>query len=157
MRNLLALYLLFAHVCKGLEGSFCVIRAFSGLSKLISIFNQAGMLNINNAEEDRAPILNHKAPCLHSSNLVRCTCDDVPDDESENSPLISLQNHSIGNDTYLTDIHCHEAKPIYSNAKARRKLLIASILCLLFVVAEVVGKLSFSTKAVLTYVLAKVM
>ena len=103
---------------------------------------QTKMASMNTVEEDEVPILDHRTPCLHSSNLVRCTCDDAPRDDSENSPLISSQNHnhSAGSDRYLTDIHCHEAKPIYSNARARRKLLIASIVCLLFVVAEVVGK-----------------
>ena len=98
------------------------------------------MTSVNTGEEDRLPILNHRTPCLHSSNLVLCTCDDLPPDDSEHSPLISYQNHTVGSDRYLTEIHCHEAKPIYSNARARRKLLIASIVCLLFVVAEVVGK-----------------
>ena len=103
------------------------------------------MTSVNTAEVDRIPILNHTTPCLHSSNLVRCTCDNAPYDESENSPLISYQNHSTGSDRYLTDIHCHEAKPIYSNARARRKLVIASIVCLLFVIAEVVGKIDHET------------
>lgn len=100
------------------------------------------MSSVNTVEEDEVPILNHRTPCLQSSNLALCTCDDAPPDGSENSPLISSQNHNhnAGSDRYLTDIHCHEAKPIYSNARARRKLLIASIVCLLFVAAEVVGK-----------------
>ena len=99
------------------------------------------MTSINTDEEDTFPVLNRRSPCVHSSSLVRCACDETPCfDDEEDSPLISYQNHSDGSDNYLTDIHCHEAKPIYSNAKARRKLVIASFVCLLFVVAEVVGK-----------------
>lgn len=100
------------------------------------------MSSVNTVDEDCVPILNHRTPCQHRSKFVRCTCEDPPfDDDVENSPLITYQSHS--GESYLTDIHCHEAKPIHSNAKARRKLLIASIVCLLFVIAEVVGKLVF--------------
>lgn len=103
------------------------------------------MTSINVADDERLPVFNHKPHCLNgnSNSLALCTCDEVPyDDSSEHSPLISFQNCSEGESDvgYLTDIHCHEAKPIYSNARARRKLLIASVLCLFFVIAEVVGK-----------------
>lgn len=97
------------------------------------------MTSINTDEEDTFPVLNRRSPCVHSSSLARCACDDDFDDED--SPLISCQNHSDGSDNYLTDIHCHEAKPIYSNARARRKLVVASFVCLLFVIAEAVGKI----------------
>ena len=102
---------------------------------------------MNTIDEDCVPILNHGKPCHHTSRLVRCTCDDAPTDDSENCPLVTYQSQS--GDNYLTDIHCHEAKPIYSNARARRKLLIASIVCLLFVIAEVVGKLVFIRPALI--------
>lgn len=102
------------------------------------------MTSINVHDEDeRSTILNHKQGCKKSNCLVTCTCGGEASlyDESENAPLISYQNYSEGADvSYLTDIHCHEAKPIYSNARARRKLLVASVVCLLFVVAEVIGK-----------------
>lgn len=105
------------------------------------------MTSINVVDEDeRSLLFNHKPGCLRSNTLAVCTCDDVPYaayDSSEHRPLISYQNQSEGADArYLTDIHCHEAKPIYSNARARRKLLIASVVCLFFVIAEVVGKYS---------------
>ena len=99
------------------------------------------MTSINSVEENSLAILGHRGPCVHSSSLVLCTCDDEPYDELENSPLISYQNHCAGSDKYLADIHCHEAKPIYSNAKARRKLLVACVVCLLFVIAEAIGEL----------------
>ncbi|CAH3182125.1 unnamed protein product [Porites evermanni] len=106
------------------------------------------MTSINTDEEDTFPVLNRRSPCVHSSSLVRCDCDEDFDDED--SPLISYQNHSDGSDNYLTDIHCHEAKPIYSNAKARRKLVVASFVCLLFVIAEVVGGLLAGSLAIMT-------
>lgn len=106
------------------------------------------MTSINTDEEDTFPVLNRRSPCVHSSSLVRCACDEDFDDED--SPLISYQNNSDGSDNYLTDIHCHEAKPIYSNAKARRKLVVASFVCLLFVIAEVVGGLLAGSLAIMT-------
>lgn len=114
-------------------------RASSPVACEIEVNEVPRMTSINTDEEDTFPVLNRRSPCVHSGSLVRCACDEDFDDED--SPLISYQNHSDGSDNYLTDIHCHEAKPIYSNAKARRKLVIASFVCLLFVIAEVVGKI----------------
>ncbi|KAJ7390026.1 hypothetical protein OS493_027550 [Desmophyllum pertusum] len=112
------------------------------------------MTSINVHDEDeRSTILNHKQGCKKSNCLVTCTCGGEASlyDESENAPLISYQNYSEGADvSYLTDIHCHEAKPIYSNARARRKLLVASVVCLLFVVAEVIGGLLAGSLAIMT-------
>lgn len=88
-------------------------------------------------------VLSHKPDCLRWNSLARCTCDDelLSLDDSEHSPLIALQNYSEGADVgCLTDTHCHEAKPSYSNAKARRKLAVASVVCLFFVIAEIIGK-----------------
>lgn len=99
------------------------------------------MTSINVDVDDLSPVFNHKPHCSKSNSLAVCTCDDIPYDSSEHAPLISYQNYSEGADArYLTDIHCHEAKPIYSNAKARRKLMIASVVCLFFVIAEVIGE-----------------
>ena len=103
------------------------------------------MTSINVAEDDQL-VYHHKPDCFqrtNSNSLAKCTCDDAPlfYDSAEHSPLISYQNHSEGVDVkYLTDIHCHEAKPIFSNARAKRKLMIASVVCLLFVIAEAIGK-----------------
>ncbi|KAL9968172.1 hypothetical protein ACROYT_G026512 [Oculina patagonica] len=91
-------------------------------------------------------VLSHKPDCLRWNSLARCTCDDelLSLDDSEDSPLIALQNYSEGADDVEcdTDIHCqcHEAEPSHSNSKARRKLAVASIVCLFFVIAELIGK-----------------
>lgn len=111
------------------------------------------MTSINVAEDDRL-VYHHKPDCFKRSNsLAKCTCDDAPlfYDSAEHSPLISYQNFSEGADVkYLTDIHCHETKPIYSNARAKRKLVVASVVCLLFVIAEVVGGLLAGSLAIMT-------
>ena len=106
------------------------------------LLEESEMTSINTGEEDQVPILNHTASCLHSRhNLVRCSCEDVQFDELEDFPLTSYPNHDV--ETYA-HIHCHEGKPFFSNKRAMRKLLMASIVCLLLVVGEVVGKFQIS-------------
>ena len=43
-------------------------------------------------------------------------------------------------DNFSTVIHCHDLRPVSSNKKAWKKLIIASTLCFIFAVGEVVGK-----------------
>lgn len=112
---------------------------------LIDPMVETEMLSINVHEDERTPVFTHAPDCLRSNGLPTCTCDELPIlVTAEHSPLIAYQNYSEGADvSYLTDIHCHESKPIYSNARARKKLVIASVVCLLFVIAEVVGEYYF--------------
>lgn len=75
-------------------------------------------------------------------NGSECLCGNgFEDDEdfTEEAPLISYQS-GPNNDTYYTDVHCHEFRPVFTNKRARRKLTIASVVCLFFVIAEVIGK-----------------
>ncbi|XP_078378655.1 proton-coupled zinc antiporter SLC30A2-like isoform X3 [Oculina patagonica] len=100
-------------------------------------------------------VLSHKPDCLRWNSLARCTCDDelLSLDDSEDSPLIALQNYSEGADVECdTDIHCqcHEAEPSHSNSKARRKLAVASIVCLFFVIGELIGGLLAGSLAIMT-------
>lgn len=73
--------------------------------------------------------------CLKGCPPGNCSCGVSL---NETSPILSYQNYGKS-DGYSTDVHCHEAKPIYSNARAKRKLTVASIVCLLFVIAEAIG------------------
>ena len=41
---------------------------------------------------------------------------------------------------FLVGEHCHQLTPITVDRRARRKLIIASILCVFFMIGEVVGK-----------------
>ena len=88
-------------------------------------------------------------PSIQFGGLDDHDLDDEDEDFIEIEPLISYQSYnsrshlsrSASTDSsYMTNNHCHEAKPIHSNKRARRKLTIASVVCLLFVVAEVIGK-----------------
>ncbi len=44
-------------------------------------------------------------------------------------------------DNFSTVIHCHDLRPVTSNKKAWKRLIIASTLCFIFAVGEVFGKL----------------
>ncbi|XP_032241154.2 zinc transporter 2 [Nematostella vectensis] len=80
-----------------------------------------------------------------------CTCGNDYDEyeNAENAPLISYQSAG-DNESYFTDIHCHEFKPIHSNRRTRKKLTTASVVCLFFVVAEVVGGYLAHSLAIMT-------
>lgn len=43
-------------------------------------------------------------------------------------------------DSVSTVIHCHDLRPVTSNTKAWKKLIIASTFCLLFAIGEAFGK-----------------
>lgn len=122
-----------------LEGQTSLSRSNENL---IDQMIETEMYSINVHEDERTPVFTHTPDCLRSNGLPTCTCDELPIlVTAEHSPLIAYQNYSEGADvSYLTDIHCHESKPIYSNARARKKLVVASVVCLLFVIAEVVGE-----------------
>ncbi|XP_074622933.1 proton-coupled zinc antiporter SLC30A2-like isoform X1 [Acropora palmata] len=115
------------------------------------------MNSIRTVSKDSVPTGSQRMACLRSNGIINYSCDTdelhislQSSTELEDDPLITFQNQSTGGDGYRTDIHCHESKPIYSNARARRKLMIASIVCLLFVVAEFVGGLLAGSLAIMT-------
>ena len=120
------------------------------LSTITTVSYDCGsdMAPISVAEDERSAVFSHKPNCSKlNCPLASCTCDDelLLLDDSEQSPLIPLLNYSEGEGTdvrCLTDSHClcHEAEPRYSNARARRKLAVASIVCLFFVIAQGIGK-----------------
>ena len=65
----------------------------------------------------------------------------------DEEPFIQL-HESTGNmnvnsaepDIFPTVIHCHDLRPVTSNKKAWKKLIIASTFCFIFAVGEVIGK-----------------
>ncbi|XP_015761455.1 PREDICTED: zinc transporter 2-like [Acropora digitifera] len=115
------------------------------------------MSSIRTVSKDSVPTGSQRMACLRSNGIINYACDTdelhislQSSTELEDDPLMTFQNQSTRGDGYRTDIHCHESKPIYSNARARRKLMIASIVCLLFVVAEFVGGLLAGSLAIMT-------
>ena len=72
----------------------------------------------------------------------------MEDIDCEIAPLVPYRNRGESENGYFTDTHCHESKPIYSNRRARRKLTIASVVCLVFVVAEVIGEYGMRMPAI---------
>ena len=62
----------------------------------------------------------------------------------DEEPFIQLHDIAENNvnlgENISTSVHCHDLRPVTSNTKAWKKLIIASSFCLLFAVGEVVGK-----------------
>lgn len=63
----------------------------------------------------------------------------------DEEPFIQLHDSAENMDVNLgenisTAVHCHDLRPVTSNTKAWKKLIIASTFCLLFAIGEVVGK-----------------
>lgn len=75
-----------------------------------------------------------------------CEKVDVADIESEyEKPKLFVQSSSFLielSDSFVTDLfieHCHKPRTEGQDRQARKKLIIASILCILFIVVEVIG------------------
>lgn len=76
----------------------------------------------------------------------------MPNGQSEDEePFIQLHELSGGTDISAimnvnmpdninTVMHCHDLRPVTSNKKAWKKLILASSLCFIFAIGEVVGK-----------------
>lgn len=75
----------------------------------------------------------------------------------DEQPFLQLQDTSANNppendgeDVETSLLHCHDLRPVYSNDKAWKKLIIASSLCFIFAVGEVVGGIYAGSLAIMT-------
>ncbi|XP_044741771.1 zinc transporter 2-like isoform X2 [Chrysoperla carnea] len=88
--------------------------------------------------------------CVHGRPSTGCCTvseGEIIDPQSEDQdPIISFKNTN----QILSADHCHRSRNEEIDKKARRKLLIASILCVLFMVCEVVGGVLSSSLAIAT-------
>jgi len=87
--------------------------------------------------------------CIHGNKWgVASCCQDLEE----------KHEHSLERDTYTGvsstgpdgDLHCHQDREDGINKKARRKLVIASVLCVLFMIAEIVGGILSNSLAIAT-------
>ncbi|KAK3731840.1 hypothetical protein QZH41_020201 [Actinostola sp. cb2023] len=110
------------------------------------------MENLETEHERSGPVFPANDCARGVCNGSVCLCGngfDENEEDCEEAPLISYQAGSQ-NDTYFTDVHCHEFRPVFTNRNARRKLTIASIVCLIFVIAEVIGGYLAHSLAIMT-------
>jgi len=83
--------------------------------------------------------------CIHGNKWGVATC---CDDWEDNEPM--LGGHSEDEDDSNCSVHCHQNRQEGVDKKARRKLIVASVLCLLFMVGEIVGGLLSNSLAIAT-------
>ena len=102
--------------------------------------------------------------CVHGNKfgMARC-CDDLhagTDDENQENGVqhgesgsrndrITSANSTVASDN--SSEHCHSAREGYAlDTKARRKLIIASVMCLFFMIVEIVGGVLANSLAIAT-------
>merc|ERR1719167_757386 len=61
-----------------------------------------------------------------------------------------LKYHSNGKSDSHDTLHCHQSREEGIDKRARRKLILASVLCLLFMIGEVIGGVLSSSLAIAT-------
>jgi len=90
--------------------------------------------------------------CIHGNKwgVAEC-CEDLDQTSSEHEPMLGYQSLDERGQTGAEDSnHCHESKQDVIDEKARKKLLVASGLCLFFMSAEIVGGVLSNSLAIAT-------
>lgn len=96
------------------------------------------------------PAIQHVIYCIHGKPSGCCV---LSDSDLIDRPLIgSITSHHRRDSLTATIVgeHCHQLMPITVDRKAQRKLIIASILCVFFMIGEVVGGYLSSSLAIAT-------
>jgi len=87
--------------------------------------------------------------CIHGNKwgVANC-CEELEGQtDSEHEPMLGYQSDGKpGEDT----LHCHQSRQEGIDKKARRKLILASVLCLVFMIGEVVGGVLSNSLAIAT-------
>ncbi|GLV43179.1 Zinc transporter 33D [Carabus blaptoides fortunei] len=86
--------------------------------------------------------------CVHGKPSTGCCTVTVKDGDTSKA----IANNEINNaqTANLINEHCHRSKNTGVDKKARRKLIIASILCVVFMIGEVIGGYLSSSLAIAT-------
>ena len=61
-------------------------------------------------------------------------------ESSSNDHINAMAAENEINSEETRKLHCHDIRPVFSNNKAWKRLMIASTLCFIFAIGEVVGK-----------------
>lgn len=88
--------------------------------------------------------------CIHGNKWgVATCCEDLEGhNESENEPMLGYRNEEKSGSN--SSLHCHQNRAEGIDKKARRKLIYASVLCVLFMIGEVVGGVLSNSLAIAT-------
>merc|ERR1719219_2960090 len=85
--------------------------------------------------------------CVHGNKWGVATCCEDWED-ADDVPMLS--GHQEDEDASNCSLHCHQTRQEGVDKKARRKLILASCLCLVFMVAEIVGGVLSNSLAIAT-------
>jgi len=88
--------------------------------------------------------------CIHGNKwgVANC-CEELEgQNHSEHEPMLGYK--SDGKSRGPDSLHCHQSREEGIDKKARRKLILASILCLVFMIGEVVGGVLSNSLAIAT-------
>jgi len=89
--------------------------------------------------------------CTHGNKWgVATCCEDLDQGSSEHEPMLGYQTLEEGLGKKEESLHCHQSRAEGVDKRARRKLIVASILCLLFMIAEIVGGVLSNSLAIAT-------
>lgn len=86
------------------------------------------------------------------NSIIYC-CHGNAADECCNNGMSKSPESSVLNgnrDKFFTDSHCHDEKEVGVDKVARRRLVMASVLCLLFMIGEAVGGILANSLAIAT-------
>jgi len=87
--------------------------------------------------------------CIHGNKwgVANC-CEELEEHtESEHEPMLGYESdRKLSPDT----LHCHKSREEGIDKRARRKLILASVLCLVFMIGEVVGGIFSNSLAIAT-------
>ncbi|XP_035214966.1 zinc transporter 2-like isoform X2 [Stegodyphus dumicola] len=114
--------------------------------------------DMNNKESERIPLTlsdNHSGTyesfVSRDNSIIYCCHGNAADEccNNVNGKLPDMSPNSR-RESILTDSHCHDENEVGVDKVARRRLVLASVLCLLFMVGEAVGGILANSLAIAT-------
>jgi len=116
----------------------------TSLMKSVVSFMQENYQSIQQSGSPAAPVVF----CLHGNKwgVAQCCEDLETGGDHDRQPLLD----NVSSTEVDRSLHCHQNRDEGIDKKARRKLISASVLCLVFMVAEVVGGVLSNSLAIAT-------
>jgi len=118
--------------------------------------NESLLPVINTRQENYQTIQrsNSRSPpvvfCIHGNKWGVANCCEELDEQtqSEHEPMLGYQ--ADGKLRSPDTLHCHQSREEGIDKRARRKLILASVLCLVFMIGEVIGSVISNSLAIAT-------
>ncbi|XP_012274356.1 zinc transporter 2 isoform X2 [Orussus abietinus] len=115
-----------------------------------AVFGYGTSIPPNNNEHEEIEVSPRKVIfCVHGKLSGCCTVVKGGAGDEDPAPEYE-QNPSLGNLSISAEDHCHRERNDQIDKKARKKLIIASILCVIFMIGEIVGGVLSNSLAIAT-------